>query len=188
MIFTENGKVLVIRPTGNYEFEDIEIREIKSIEELTVLIADDFVFNQAAVENLLENENFVDVLDRLGYRNVKKLKEISDKIVVKDRYYFYDNSRRYGSYSLEEVNLDRLTDYGAEKLAGKEVFLFREVDKSSLKEINEKAYRTMQAAKKRITEEENKKKVTAAARAARKKEKELEQARVMLIEAGELKE
>lgn len=185
-MFGYNEKVLLISTGSYYEEGDtptVHTQEIDSCTQLMKLLVNDLANNVDAMKVLLENKYFVDALDRAGFRDVAKIQDIEAKISAGKRFYTYQTNGGYGG-SLVEVDLTNLVGYQAEHLASEKVLILQSIDKSQMAKINSGAYKKMLGAKKRIEAAAKARTAKAAGRAEKKKQKELENARKLLQEAG----
>ena len=184
-MFGYNEKVLLIS-TGNY-YEDgdqptVYTREIDSCTDLAKSLANDIANDHNAMQALLANKEFVAALDRVGFRDVAKIQDIEAKISAGKRFYTYETTN-YGG-SLREVDLTKIEGYQADHLASEKVLILQSIDKSQMAKVNSGAYKRMLGAKKRIEAAAVARTAKAAGRAEKKKQKELENARKLLKEAG----
>lgn len=184
-MFGFQKKVLVVSTGEYYDEHDtptVYIQEIDSCTDLVKCLVSDIANDHNAMQALLANKDFVAALDRAGFRDVAKIQDIEAKISAGKRFYTYETTN-YGG-SLREVDLTKIEGYQAEHLASEKVLILQSIDKSQISKVNSGAYKRMLGAKKRIEAAAKARSAKAAGRAEKKKQKELENARKLLQEAG----
>lgn len=186
-MFGFQRKVLLIS-TGEYYSEDdtpsVYSQELSTCTEVVNALANDIAYDHNAMQALLKNKAFIEALDRAGFRDVEKIQDVEAKISAGKRFYAYDSQGYAGS--LREIDLTNMQPYEAERLASEKVMILQSVEKSSLSKVNNAAYRRMLGAKKRIEGAAKARTAKAAQRAEKKRAKEIEKAKQLLTEAGEL--
>lgn len=184
MLGWDSSKLLYIRSEiEHYEGAEpsVEITEITNPEQVVQYFLPAILNYAPAMNALLANKEFLKALDQRGIRNINEITNVVDKIKLGTRF-FQSN----GNYSLREINLNKVEPFDAECLANDEVMLLQSVEKSTLKETSPAAY-------KRMLDKRKKNEQAAAARIARaearknnRKQKDIEAAKKLLAEQGEL--
>ena len=186
-MFGFQKKVLLISTGESYSEDDtpsVYSQELNSCADVVNALVNDVAYDHSAMQVLLGNKAFLEALDRAGFRDVEKIKDVEAKISAGKRFYVYDVSGY--SNSLKEIDLTNMGRYEAERLGSEKVMILQSVDKSSLSKVNNTAYRHMLGFKKRMEAAAKARTAKAAQRAERKKAKEIEKAKQLLTEAGEL--
>jgi hypothetical protein len=182
-------KVLILETEGDcYDCggsDQVKVTVVEDAKTFVAQMAQELANNIQAMDALLANEQFKKALDQRGFRDLAKCRKIADRAVLENRYYICNFGS--GSYPhMREVDIENVSTYEAEDLSKKDTMLFQSVGISTLKKNNPKAYKAYQKAE----EAKNKRAKAAAEKKAAKKEqqrqKEIEAAKRLLEEAGEL--
>ena len=128
----------------------------------------------------IKDPHVVTMLASLGYHDVKLVKKTLGDIKRLPEFFVSDRWNKINSVdvtSLNRFDVDRFIAEG---------HLLQKIDPECLKEINPKAYEAFQKGLRRKKAAEARKRKTANDRAAKKKQKEIEKAKKLLEDAGEL--
>jgi hypothetical protein len=189
-------KILVIK-TNHYcecDYGDCCCDPEITTQELDVLdLADskDYDLRQAASSLALkalesDDENLHRLLRQKGWVNIQEIKDREEKLAASKQYWYYQGKPKYGM-ALHPIDLEHISVHTARQLADEETHVVQAVTKTSLKKLfdrEQKEAYDQEAA--RLKKEKAKRAAAAKARRDKKKQKELEKARKVLEEAGEL--
>jgi len=173
--------VLINNESDSCESSHLSVEKLTTAKDAASGLAAIFAIEPSAMNALLENETFIKALDDLGFRDVSKIDDIEKKIKAGKRFYTQGN---YGS--LRELDITNISKNDANSFASDKIQLLQSIDKSCLREICPTAYDQINAAKKRIKAANAGKAAKAEKNANNKRKKEIEKAKQILQEAGEL--
>ncbi len=164
---------------------NVRVTEVDDVKSLVFQIVQELANDAQAMDALLSNEQFKKALDRRGFRDLSRCRKVADRVVLENRY-FICNFGTSGYPHMKEVDIENIQTYEGEDLSKKDTMLFQSVGLTTLKKTSPKAYKAYQKAK----EIKEKRAAAAAEKRAAKKEadrqKEIDAARKLLAEAGEL--
>lgn len=129
-----------------------------------------------------------DTLKQHGWAHVSTVKDRAEKKAMEQEFYILnEDGKPFSSYDPKfgKLDLDNLTDHNIEALANGAKIVQVVTAKSVL---SEKDYDRYRRTKQKKEESAAKKKLTKEQKLAAKKQKEIEKAKQLLKEAGELKE
>lgn len=176
--YGEDKLLLITKEWYGEEDCGIKINEINSTIDAVRHFGKDIAWNAQAMDELLKNPEFLKSLDARGFRNVAKIKDEAEKVILAGRFYIQTG------LVLKEVDLANLSAVEIRDLAeGRPILQL--VDQSCLKDINPLAHKKIADQKKKIKAEADKRKDRVAARADKKKLREIEKARKLLEKHGE---
>lgn len=176
-------KVIIAQVGGQYDSVEVDARICNSVVDLVNLIKDELSYNKLAMDSLLSDPRFVEALDQRGFRNVAKITNSVEKAKLETRFFIYQ-TMPYSHIRQIDINDD---GYFGGEIAKEDNLLLQSVNKNSIKDINPKAYKQMKAAEKELVDQAKKKEERKQRKEAKKKEQELEAARKVLKDAGEIK-
>lgn len=119
----------------------------------------------------------------LGWLNAETAKKLSDKKVLEEKYYLLQNATSYGFGKMFEIDPTTIDSYTINHICQGALIVQKVDPKSVLSESGLKQLKAYEKVEKQKKEKANKQK---ALREEKKKRKEIENAKKLLQEAGEL--
>ncbi|RTK97771.1 MAG: hypothetical protein EKK64_00780 [Neisseriaceae bacterium] len=126
----------------------------------------------------------IEILRRSGWIHEKTVEDREKKKILKQDYFLVDENPKFVFYpQVRKVNIEELTEQQLDQLSTT-AKIVQEVDEKSV--LSEAQNKRLETKKRQEQERKNKKKLSAQKKAEKKKEKELEAARKLLLEAGQI--
>jgi len=175
-----NGKVIIVKNSGYCEEESIDVDVIDSALDIVKQFPYEFTSDEV-IKSLLQNQGFTAALKKHGFVNTNKEKELGN-LKSSKKYYLYNKKFK----SLLDIDLVNIQDHEVSDLVKPHIILLQEIDRSSLKGIFPKIYKKYITERKKEIENEKKAKERKSLKIKKSKDKEIEKARQILKEAGEI--
>lgn len=166
---------------GDEVMPDIKIEEIETDERLVEVLAQNIDWG-AILPKLLKNDYFVQTLASNEFYNKSKINMVCDKAKPTGKFFYFNEGRNWTP--VQTVDLEGLPGYQAEEMASNKSHLLMGINKSSLKDISPKAYKTMMAKKRELKKVEETKKANKKVLEEKKKQREIAKAKKLLEENG----
>ena len=180
----ENTRFIVVKTEYLDPYQDAPSMEVSLPLTLLEILKHipSYSWGEAEIKALLKIENFVQILDCIGYRNVKKLDAVDAKVKGEKRFYMYDSELG----TMEELPLDpKSADaYRANNMAKESTMLLQSVSKSYLKAISPEYAKAYEVGKAYLVREKEEAERKEAKRIERAKKREVEKAKKVLEKEG----
>jgi len=181
-----DGKKVIVVSSDDSSYDDpydatVEVLVLDDICAIVKSLVGEIASSDSSMQLLLDNRLFSDFLAQKGYVDTKKVDRISGKVKMLDRFWWTNDS-----YRMNQVDLEKLSLYDIDNLAREDTVLLQEIAKACIGKISPGSHKKILAKKRAIKEKKDKAKKIAQARADKKKAKEIEKAKKLLQDAGEI--